>query len=739
MSTEVKKAKHEFSTDRPIESFEEDLLSRKTFSEKIANTVARWKEKDSLVLAIYGDWGTGKTSAKNLMLRTFENKKNNTQVIEFNPWHWKDEEFITKAFYREIGAKIKLADNGAEYAKVAAAKWERYSAYLEYSDVLLKKDGPLISSIITIAAILGLSFNSEIFAKVILALGALHTFLLNISKPIINIFKNKIQQNDKSLLELKNDLKTELKKFQNPIVVIIDDVDRLTKLEVKALMQTIKVNADFPNLIYILFFQRDIVEKCVSEDGIYNGADYLEKIIQVGFNLPNIDGGEITSILFSKVKEIVETNNLSDRFEQGRWTAIFNKGLRHYFDNLRDVNRFVSSFSFHVDMHKDESAFNVNMADLITIEVIRQFEPTVYSAILENKDIFTSGTPEKYTRPEIEKTLEAILSGAKKRSAIKGIFDETFPNLKWFFSSNYVTSIHDTYERDLRVCHPTIFDRYFQLSIAKGDLPQRYIDEALAKVQSEKDFTDFMLDLNSKGLLSAFLNRFEAHKQTILTAHAVPFITSFMNVSDLFKTEDFFNSDLLHAKRIVRWFMNQERDKKKRQPWVLEAIDKTTGILLPLEWIRDELTGSRKEHPELYDFDTSETEPLKAAGTKIIQNLIKSDDIIDYEHFNKLLLTWSYVSPDELKTWVLSKIETRKFFFDFLEHLVSHSVRSSGYDVTESFYFNKPYIERFVSVEKLYELRDKYLTEVDLSDDETKILTLIAEMQQQKPESLDEL
>lgn len=738
MSIETTKEKHEFSADRPIESFEDDLLSRKTFSQKIADTISRWREKDSLVLAIYGDWGTGKTSVKNLMLRTFEDPKNKkTQIIEFNPWQWKDEELITKAFYREVGAKLKLADSGAEYAQKASAKWEKYSAYLEYSDVLLKKDGPLVSSIITIVSILGLSIGSEIVLKIVVALGAIHTFLLSISKPIQNIFKIKAQQSQQNLLELKNDLKSELKKFKNPIIVLIDDVDRLTKSEVKSLMQTIKVNADFPNLIYVLFFQRDIVEKCVSEEGIYTGAEYLEKIIQVGFHLPNIDGSEITSILFTKITDIVNKKNLSTSFEQGRWTSIFNQGLRHYFDNLRDVNRFLSSFSFNVDMHKDDNAFNVNLADLISIEVIRQFEPSVYKAILQNKDIFTSGTPEKYNRPEVEKTIENILSGAKKRTAIKGIFGEIFPNLKWFFSSNYVTSIQEAHERDLRVCHPTIFDRYFQLSIAKGDLPQKYLNEALSKVHNEKDFTDFMLDLNSKGLLSVFLNRFEAHKQTISTDHAVPFITSFMNVSDLFKAEDFFNSDLLHAKRIVRWFMNQERDKKKRQQWVLSAIAKTTGTLLALEWIRDELTGSRKDYPELYDFDPSETEPLKVAGSKIIQELVKTDDIIDYEHFNRLLLTWANVSPEELKIWVASKIVNRKFFFDFLNHLVSRSVRSSNYEAIESFYLNKPYIETFVPAEKIYELRDKYLQEGNLSDDEKELLNLVTEMEQTKSEDID--
>jgi hypothetical protein len=51
-----------FSADRPIRSKSEDLLGRSAFAESLATVVEGWTGNDSLVVALYGPWGIGKTS-----------------------------------------------------------------------------------------------------------------------------------------------------------------------------------------------------------------------------------------------------------------------------------------------------------------------------------------------------------------------------------------------------------------------------------------------------------------------------------------------------------------------------------------------------------------------------------------------------------------------------------------------------------------------------------------------------
>lgn len=48
-----------FSADRPIISCAEDLLGRSDFAKSIAAAIKGWTENDSLVIALYGSWGSG--------------------------------------------------------------------------------------------------------------------------------------------------------------------------------------------------------------------------------------------------------------------------------------------------------------------------------------------------------------------------------------------------------------------------------------------------------------------------------------------------------------------------------------------------------------------------------------------------------------------------------------------------------------------------------------------------------
>ena len=64
------------SADRPISSFSEDLLDRKPFADALANAFIQWHGEDSLVAALYGPWGSGKSSVKNMILEMIRRHKN---------------------------------------------------------------------------------------------------------------------------------------------------------------------------------------------------------------------------------------------------------------------------------------------------------------------------------------------------------------------------------------------------------------------------------------------------------------------------------------------------------------------------------------------------------------------------------------------------------------------------------------------------------------------------------------
>ena len=97
-----------FSTDRPIERRADDRLGRRGFAEAIASAVRGWRGRDSLVIALYGVWGTGKSSVKNMVIEALkERKTEDVLVAQFNSWQFANREQLT-AFAGQRNALVSM-------------------------------------------------------------------------------------------------------------------------------------------------------------------------------------------------------------------------------------------------------------------------------------------------------------------------------------------------------------------------------------------------------------------------------------------------------------------------------------------------------------------------------------------------------------------------------------------------------------------------------------------------------
>ena len=54
-------------SDEAIDTFENDLLNRNNFVENLSFSLLSWNDKKSLVIGLFGKWGSGKTSIINLL------------------------------------------------------------------------------------------------------------------------------------------------------------------------------------------------------------------------------------------------------------------------------------------------------------------------------------------------------------------------------------------------------------------------------------------------------------------------------------------------------------------------------------------------------------------------------------------------------------------------------------------------------------------------------------------------
>ncbi|MFL9507479.1 P-loop NTPase fold protein, partial [Acinetobacter baumannii] len=343
--------KFNFSADRPIHNIEEDLLGRAKFSENLAEAISNWNGKDSLVVALYGDWGAGKSSVKNMALTYIKNKTSKPMVIEFSPWEWAAQEKITKAFFNEISKSIGK-ENSSEKNKKLADSFKKYGNYLAASEVILTSTSNSLPFVVS--AIAGIGFfnafinDTKIITLITTGIVAVSPFLkwgIENLKKLAGYYDEKAKDNEKTLTEIRSDLKVALQELENPILIVMDDLDRLNTSELRMIFQLIKANTEFPNVTFLLLFQRNIVEERLT-DTTQSGKDYLEKIIQVPFNIPKISQVQVHEVLFDRLNKILELDKNSNlHFDQDRWTLLYHAGLKNYFNNLRNVYRYTSTLA----------------------------------------------------------------------------------------------------------------------------------------------------------------------------------------------------------------------------------------------------------------------------------------------------------------------------------------------------------------------------------------------------------
>jgi len=349
-----------FVNDRPIDDKKDDRLSRSDFSINLAKSIIEWKGVDSLVIALYGKWGSGKSSVINLARSEISKSTtvNKPTVIEFNPWLFSGEDKMNEHFFNEIAKELSIQNASEKDIELA----NRLRAYSKLFGLIPDKETftKIVEKTLVILGFLGissgqllqwLSFDIGRGKIILFVIGAI---LLGISlvngiiEKIADYFEKRGVSTQKTVLSFKREIKESLLKRDNKILILLDDIDRLTPEEVRLVFKLIKINTDFPNVIYLLSFDRDVVQKALEQQPGINGQDYIEKIVQVSFDIPLSKQEKIAKILFEELDRILAgLPKASEKlFDQTYWGNVYHSGLKNFFRNIRDVKRFASSLEF---------------------------------------------------------------------------------------------------------------------------------------------------------------------------------------------------------------------------------------------------------------------------------------------------------------------------------------------------------------------------------------------------------
>ena len=94
--------------DAPIKVPAEDRFGMDPFAQALAASIRKIKAPEGTVIALNGPWGSGKSSAVNLILHHLKDAiaAGEIAVVNFACWWFRGEEALALAFFRELYAGL---------------------------------------------------------------------------------------------------------------------------------------------------------------------------------------------------------------------------------------------------------------------------------------------------------------------------------------------------------------------------------------------------------------------------------------------------------------------------------------------------------------------------------------------------------------------------------------------------------------------------------------------------------
>lgn len=547
----------QYNDDAPINSHGADRFGRWPFAERVATVIATRAEPSSIVVGIYGPWGDGKTSVLNMMTEALASHSN-VIVVAFNPWNFESEAQLIRAFFDTLADAI---------GKSLTTKAEELGKFLgKYGGVL---------------SLASLPFGVDAGATAIAAGDKLSTVELD---------------------DLKARVGEILVEAGKRVVVFIDDIDRLDRGEIHAILKLIKLSASFQNTAYVLAFDDEMVAASLGErygaGDLAAGRNFIEKIIQVPLHLPDAEPIDLRQLAFEGVDEVLSTNVVTLSEDQVQAFVLhFQQGILPAVRTPRQVKRYINAIRFAVPLLKGE----VHVVDQLLLEALRTAYPDLYLSIRANQDTYTGhsfangfgdGAKQKdAAKTTIEGGLKDLAGEA--RDAAIHVLKALFPRLEGIFgNSNYGSDWDSAWAKERRIASDAYFRRYFQYAVPSRDIADSDVEMFINSANSGDTgkagaFLDTVTDRRawSRALDKLFAKRPELNETGSRTA-----ALALASIADKIPYESGMFADIMAARNraasLAVDMVQSIADQKDRLKLARDVVDVATSLLFGTECLR---------------------------------------------------------------------------------------------------------------------------------------------------------
>jgi predicted KAP-like P-loop ATPase len=620
-----------YFNDSPIEASENDQYGVTPFAEALAKSILNIEKPIGTTIALNGPWGSGKSSAVNL-IRWALKKANDPRLVvtEFKCWWYRGEEAMALAFLQNLNAV--LGSTLKDKVKDLVPKLGRgvlQAGPIVGPAIALTPAGPL-------AGLIGGAFD---FAKRFFPEG-------DTLEAIFQKLAEVLAEQDRRFL------------------VVIDDLDRLSPDEALAIFRLIKSVGRLPNVMYLVVFDRQLAEKAVGERYPSEGPHFLEKIIQAGFELPPPLPTDLNNAVLASISEICGSPS-EDQIV--RFMNVFYDVVAPYITSPRHVSRFQNAIS----VTWPAIAGDVNSADFVALEILRLYEPSLFAAIKSNKHFLCGTRQERDSGGNDQNQFDIFLREIpeSRRELAMTALQRLFPRLE---DMGYGGEWVSEWSSERRVCVEARFDTYFRLSLSDEVLSARQIDE-LVENAGDRDFIQAAFREASKverrtgqSMVPVYLDELTTHGKRIDKSKVGPLLSALFEIHDEIDQEkDAEKGFIAMANTSLRyhWFIRRlTRDRFAIQERTLVYLKATEAA--SLGWLVDFVSSASRDYQQREGRQPTREEDClttEAALPELVDRTLKSirsaaadGTLLNHKDLLYILYRWMDFmgnDPSEVRAW----------------------------------------------------------------------------------------
>lgn len=654
--------------DQPIASPSEDRFGIDPFAAALASSIRKLKSPNGSVIALNGPWGSGKSSALNLIRHHLAEAVGSGEIaiIDFACWWFRGEEALALAFFREL------------YAGLSPTLGDKLKKSLPKLGARLLRAGSVVGGAVDLA---GGGGAGSVVGGAMDWLGGL------------------IQQ-EESVEKLHGELSKALADQPRRFLVVIDDIDRLSPDEALLVFRLVKSVGRLPNVMYLLVYDRQLAEKIVSERFPSEGPHYLEKIVQAAFELPEPLASDVQRHLLAQIEGICGSPS-----EAGivRFMNVYYEGVAPEMRTPRDVARFTNSLA----VTWPAVAGEVDTADFVALEVLRLLHPDLYRAIRQNKDrLCNASARERGNKQDRSKEYEDFLlrsADQGQRERHRRTLMRLFPVLESVWGNmSYGSDFGQQWASERRVCSPVHFESYFRFAVGSGVLSTKELGAFIARA-SDRDFVTsemrraVSVHRAAGGTKAAvILDELNVHADKIAKSDIPPLLAALFEVADEIDVEAdkargfSTGSNELRLHWLLRRLTRDQMTLAERSALLVNACRSASlGWLASLStsaWTNHHPREGKEPDPEDRCLTTAvDAELLQGVLRDRIVAAANDGTLLTSQELPHLVYRWSELAGDggaAVRAWTAAQLATdegvKRFAVAFTSHGWSQGMGFAG-------------------------------------------------------------